>query len=150
MKCSKHTVYSDHALEIYSCINGDILHDQLPDPNDVIFWSDHGDFRNHVYGKTFISDATRPPPCVFAIVLSSTLITDELTLLSVVLHEICHSILHLEGSCDTNHGKPFTKIVKSTVNAIKHNVDHVRKLEAILNTKIDKKILLRKVLNKDY
>ena len=150
LKCRKQTVYSNSALQIYDAINEDILHNQLPDSNDVMFWSEHGDFQTHVFGKTFISDPARPPPCLFAIVLSTTLITDELTLLSVILHEICHGILHLEGSCDTNHGKSFTKIVKSTVKAIKRNADHVRKLEAILKTKIDEKLLQRKLLNNVY
>lgn len=150
MKCERDSEFSELACAIYRSINQNILQSRLPKGTDVIFWCRHGDFQRQVFGKSFISDPKRNPLSIFAIVLSSNLITDVQTLLSVVLHEMCHCIQHLDGIGEMNHGPCFKKVVKSTIKTMYSQADYMNQLQATINCNINIKLLQKKVLNNEF
>ena len=115
LQCTKTSQYSDISVEIYTTIKNVLHGDILPNGTDTIFWSDQGDFLAEVYGNSFISDSARRPLCLFAIVLSIPLIKDELTLLSVLIHEISQGVQHLNGDVEPNHGPCFKKVAKDII-----------------------------------
>ena len=107
---------------MYNKINISVLGNILPEGSTLIYWTDKYEFFSRTSGATILSDFRRGKRHIFEMLLSASNINSKVKLLSVLLHEISHCVMHLSGqNMEIQHGKMFKDQVKRIIKKLKRN-----------------------------